>query len=74
MSIMKTIKFPGDTESREIYDEQARNAIGDLESLNTTDKTSLVNAINEVANYSYEEWVFTLDDDTTVTKKVVVIK
>lgn len=45
---MKTIKFPGDVEPREIYDEQARNSIGDLSGLNTANKDDLVGAVNEV--------------------------
>lgn len=45
---MKTIKFPNDTEVREIYDETARNSIGNLSNLNTSNKDNIVNAINEV--------------------------
>lgn len=52
MAIMKTIRFPGDTEAREIYDEKARNSIGDLSELNTTDKKNIVSAINEVVSNS----------------------
>jgi hypothetical protein len=57
---MKTIQFPGDEEAREIYDEVARNTIGDLSgtigdlsTLNTTNKTSLVDALNDVISSSF---------------------
>lgn len=55
MAIMKTIKFPGDIEPREIYDEKARNSIGNLSELSTTDKTNIVKSVNEV--------VARIDDD-----------
>ena len=65
MSIMKTIRFPGDTEAREIYDEKARNLIGDLSRLNTTNKDSIVDAVNEamttgnadMTGYATEQYV-----------------
>lgn len=49
MNEMKTLTFPGDTEPREIVDAKARAQIGDLNQLETTDKSSLVAAINEAA-------------------------
>lgn len=45
---MKTIRFPGDSEAREVYDEKARYYIGNLNNLNTSEKSSIVDAINEV--------------------------
>lgn len=92
MAIMKTIKFPNDTEVREIYDEKARNSIGDLSNLNTSNKSNMVNAINEVNSEvtnkassthnhtkseitdfpTTENWTFTLEDGSTVTKAVYV--
>lgn len=56
MSEMKTLKFPGDKEPREIVDAKAREdinfiseKIGNLENLETYDKSNLVTAINEAA-------------------------
>ena len=54
------------------------NAIGTLASLGTTNKSSLVEAINEVASnageLTSETWSFTLDDgaDTVVNKEVAL--
>ena len=52
MSTMSTIKFPGDTTAREIVDKLARSYIGDVTSLNTSEKSNLVAALNEVSNSS----------------------
>lgn len=49
MSTMSTIKFPGDATAREIVDKLSRTNIGNLSTLNTTDKNNLVAAINELA-------------------------
>ena len=52
--------------------------IGDLEKLSTDAKDNLVAAVNEVdgriPDVSVEEWVFTMDDDSTATKKVLVVE
>lgn len=52
--------------------------IGDLEQLQTEAKDSLVNAVNEVCgkipSVTAEEWVFTLEDGATVTRKVAVME
>lgn len=50
---------------------------GDLSKLQTEAKDSLVSAVNEVCgkipSVTAEEWVFTLEDDSAVTKKVAVM-
>ena len=51
--------------------------IGDLDKLQTNAKGNLVEAVNEVAGKTpkkTEDWVFTLEDDSTVTKKVAVME
>lgn len=71
MAIMKTIRFPGDMEAREIYDEKARNSIGDLSKLNTTNKDSIVDAVNEAmttANIDLSEYAKTDDLPTKVSQ------
>lgn len=53
----------------------ATSQIGDLNALETEAKDNLVNAINEVAAAGatdHETWTFTLDDETTVTKEVML--
>ena len=56
--------------------------VGELDKLTTNEKSNLVAAINEVAGTGVswnqipdkptEEWTFTLEDGSTVTKKVVI--
>lgn len=51
--------------------------IGDLNALTTDAKETLVAAVNEVAGKvpaGTEEWVFTLEDDSTLTRKVAVME
>ena len=49
---MRTIQFEEDGDIYSPVDEVARESIGDISSLNTSDKTNLVNAINEISNNS----------------------
>lgn len=51
MSEMKTIMFPGDLEPRKVSDAKARELIGNLDELETTKRSNLVEAINEVLQY-----------------------
>lgn len=47
--------------------------VGMNETYTDTQKDSICATIGAVRDTSFEEWTFTLDDNTTVTKKVVVV-
>lgn len=59
------VKVEVDGALYEIKDETARNQIGDMQSLKTKDKTSLVSAINEVRS-SASGAKATVEDETLV--------